>query len=160
MIKIKVLDILDKKERNLNWLATNAGITYSTLYNFAHQKTNSVTYDVLEKICKVLRCNVCDIIEYIPQGVDILPESNLEILNNIIDTLIEKQNQNKNISKEEQRFLYQMFIETIKGHYDIKTADDAEKFAKAYTNCSYNNLLPDDLMMEVNMAIWNIPENI
>ncbi len=160
MIKIKILDILNKKERNLNWLATNAGITYSTLYNFAHQNTSSVTYDILEKVCETLRCDVCDIIEYIPEGVNILPESNLEILNNIIDTLIEKQNQNKEISEDEQRFLYQMFIKTIKGHYDIKTADDAESFAKAYTKCSYNNLLPNDLMAEINMAIWNIPDNI
>lgn len=160
MIKVKLLDILDKKDRNLNWLATNAEITYSTLYNFAHQNTSSVTYDILEKLCSTLKCDVKDLIEYTTEGVDILPQSNLEALGNIINSLLDKKSRGKTISKEDQRFLCQIFIKTIKDHYEIRTADDAEKFAQAFAKCSYNNLLPDDLMTEINMAIWNIPENI
>ena len=65
MIKVNLLNLLDQDDRNLNWLSVKARINYSTLYNFAHQKTAAVTYDVLEKICYVLNCDIKDIICYI-----------------------------------------------------------------------------------------------
>ncbi len=67
MIRIKILDMLNKEDRSLNWLANKTGLTYSTLYNFAHQRTNAVTYDVLEKLCKFLKCDIKDIIEYVEE---------------------------------------------------------------------------------------------
>jgi len=63
MIKVKVIEILDSKERNLKWLSNKCGITYSTLYNFAMGKTNAVSYNVLESVCEVLECNLSDILE-------------------------------------------------------------------------------------------------
>ncbi|PJI07668.1 MULTISPECIES: helix-turn-helix domain-containing protein [Clostridium] len=63
MIKIKLNEILEAKERNLNWLSKKCNISYSTLYNFANHKTNAVSYDVLEKICEVLNSDIADIIE-------------------------------------------------------------------------------------------------
>jgi len=65
VIKINVNEILKKRERNLNWLATKADITYSTLYNFANGKTNAVSYNVLEKLVEVLNVNIGEIMEIV-----------------------------------------------------------------------------------------------
>lgn len=65
MIKIKLNEILEEQERNLNWLSKKCNISYSTLYNFANHKTNAVSYDVLEKICELIDCNVEDIMKNI-----------------------------------------------------------------------------------------------
>lgn len=63
MIKVKLNDILKSKERNLNWLSKKCNISYSTLYNFANNNTNAVSYDVLEKVCSILECTITDVIE-------------------------------------------------------------------------------------------------
>lgn len=68
MINIKVLDILNDLERNIRWLSTKANINYSTLYNFAHNNTQAVNYDILDKLCEALNCNIQDIIEHIPNN--------------------------------------------------------------------------------------------
>lgn len=65
MVKVKLMDILESRERNLNWLAKKCDITYSTLYNFAMGKTNAVSYNILELICTALDCKIEDILEII-----------------------------------------------------------------------------------------------
>lgn len=64
MIRVMVLEMLDKDERNTSWLANKTGINYSTLYNFIHQNTNMVNYEVLNKLCEFFNCSVGSIIEY------------------------------------------------------------------------------------------------
>lgn len=65
MIKIKVLDILEKRERNILWLSKKTDISYPTLYNFVMGKTNAVSYSMLETICKFLECKLTDILEIV-----------------------------------------------------------------------------------------------
>lgn len=65
MIKVKVIDILNARERNITWLSTKTGITYSTIYNFVTGKTTAVSYNVLESISKVLNVKIEDIIEIV-----------------------------------------------------------------------------------------------
>ncbi|MDU1068166.1 helix-turn-helix transcriptional regulator [Clostridium sp.] len=65
MIKVKLQDILDKEERSLNWVATKTNISYSTLHKFNSNKTTSVSYNILEKLCELFKCNVEDIITYV-----------------------------------------------------------------------------------------------
>jgi len=67
LVRIKVIDILEQKERNLNWLSKKCDITYSTLYNFAMGKTNAVSYNILESVCDALDCKVEDILEIIKE---------------------------------------------------------------------------------------------
>lgn len=64
MIKIKLKRHLVDSGHNLKSLSEEAGIYYATLYNFANQKTTSVNYQMLNKICKTLKCEVSDIIEH------------------------------------------------------------------------------------------------
>ena len=64
MIIVKLQDILNKEERSLNWVSKKTNIAYSTLYNFNNNTTTSVSYNVLDKICKLFKCELKDIIEF------------------------------------------------------------------------------------------------
>jgi len=70
MIKVKILDILKKKDRNINWLAKNANVNYSTLYNLSHNKTTAVKFEILDNLCEFLNCKLTDIIDYFPNTKD------------------------------------------------------------------------------------------
>ena len=63
MIKIKLQEILDKNERNLNWVSTKTGIAYSTLYKLNNNETKSISFDVLEKICLLFKIEIGELIE-------------------------------------------------------------------------------------------------
>ncbi|NFB57098.1 helix-turn-helix domain-containing protein [Clostridium botulinum] len=70
MIKVKVMDILNERERNIRWLSKKCGIGYNTMYNFVMGKTNAVSYNVLEKVCTILDCEVQDILEIKKETVE------------------------------------------------------------------------------------------
>lgn len=67
MIRVNILEILDKDERNLSWLARKTGLNYSSLHSLANNKTTSISFDTLEKVCKVLNCNIEDVLEIIKE---------------------------------------------------------------------------------------------
>ena len=59
-------------ERNLNYtkLSEMTGISVNALSKMGKSGgtgAKQITYEVLEKLCKALDCNVADIIEYIPE---------------------------------------------------------------------------------------------
>lgn len=150
MIKIKLLDILEKDGRNLNWLSNNAGITYSTLYNFAHQKTNSVTYDILEKLCTTLRCTISDIIEFIPEE-DAFANPNIDVLEKVINLYIEARNDGKSIGFDDEFFIYDLFKKTITGD-GLQHYPDVYKALSLCKKCFNNGLISkakSDHIMEI-----------
>lgn len=63
MIIVKVNQILDKEERNIRWLSEKCGTNYSVMYNFCMNKTQSVNYEMLDKVCDVLHCKISDVLE-------------------------------------------------------------------------------------------------
>ena len=70
MIKNRLRILL--AERNLNYtkLSEMTGISINALSKMGKSGgtgAKQITYEVLEKLCKALDCNVADIIEYIPE---------------------------------------------------------------------------------------------
>ena len=65
MIKVKVNNILESKERNIKWLSNKCNLSYSTIYNFCMGKTSAVSYNVVEAVCDVLECKIEDILEIV-----------------------------------------------------------------------------------------------
>lgn len=61
-MKVMLNQILDTKGISQNQLAKNTGISVSTLRNLNHNKTTRINFDILEKICIYLNCNVDDIL--------------------------------------------------------------------------------------------------
>ncbi|GCD12715.1 helix-turn-helix domain-containing protein [Clostridium tagluense] len=67
MVKVKVMAILESKERNISWLSKKCDIGYNTMYNFCMGKTNAVGYNLVESICDVLECRIEDILEIVKE---------------------------------------------------------------------------------------------
>ena len=62
-MKITLNDTLKNKQMSQYKLAKETGIAASTINNLCNQKTSSIQFDVLQKICNTLDCNVEDIIQ-------------------------------------------------------------------------------------------------
>ncbi len=48
--------------RSIYWLAKTSGVPYSTLHKIARNKTDGISFIVLEKLCDALECEPCQII--------------------------------------------------------------------------------------------------
>ncbi len=68
MIKNKLMVLLAERELHLTDLAEETGIRYATLWNFAKNKTQAAGYNMLDRICIALDCEVGDILQHIPPG--------------------------------------------------------------------------------------------
>ncbi len=49
---------------SLNAVARDTGVTYPTLLALYHGTSAGVTFAVLDKLCRGLKCEVADLIEY------------------------------------------------------------------------------------------------
>ena len=48
--------------RSIYWLAKTSGIPYSTVHKIASNKTDGISFIILEKLCDALECNPCELI--------------------------------------------------------------------------------------------------
>ncbi len=62
IMKIKLRELLDKKHKSIYQLNKETGIASSTLSRICNNKTSSIEFSVLDKICEALDCNVSDIL--------------------------------------------------------------------------------------------------
>lgn len=60
---IKLREVLDKQNKSIYWLHNQTGIAQSTLSRICNNKTSSIEFSVLDKICNALDCEVSDILE-------------------------------------------------------------------------------------------------
>lgn len=63
-MKITLNNTLKEKGHSQYWLAQTTGIATSTINNLCNGKTSSIQFDVLQKICDALDCNVNNVIEH------------------------------------------------------------------------------------------------
>lgn len=61
-MKVTLNELLDSKNISQNQLAKNTGISVNTLRNLSHNKTSRISFDILEKICICLNCDVGDVL--------------------------------------------------------------------------------------------------
>lgn len=67
-MQVKLREILDKKHKSIYQLNKETGIASSTLSRICNNKTSSIEFSVLDKICEALDCNISDIL--IPEKSD------------------------------------------------------------------------------------------
>lgn len=60
---IKLRAVLDQQNKSIYWLNKQTGIASSTLSRICNNKTKSIEFTVLDKICEALNCEVSDILE-------------------------------------------------------------------------------------------------
>lgn len=65
MIKVKLNELLKHKGRTKYWLAKNTQISANSVGRIVDGKTTAIGYNVLDKICTALECNVGDILEHV-----------------------------------------------------------------------------------------------
>ena len=65
MIKLRVTEILKEKNKSKYWLFNKLNdienISYSNFNNLVENKTQSIKYSNIEKLCKILECEPNDL---------------------------------------------------------------------------------------------------
>ena len=60
---IKLREVLDQRNKSIYWLNKQTGIASSTLSRICNNKTTSIEFSVLDKICEALDCEISDILK-------------------------------------------------------------------------------------------------
>lgn len=141
------------KNMNKEDLRRLTNISPSTMAKMS--KDEYVALRVIEDICKVLNVrSISEVIEYIATDINIIPESELEMLENTVNVIQNKKDNNENVLYHEMEFLYQLLVSTINSRYKFNK-NDYERFYKAYILCL--KLLPYELStMALKTFIANI----
>lgn len=63
IMKILIDEVLKAQNRTRYWLAKETGITRLNVSNLCEQKTSSIRFEVLERICEALNCEPGDILK-------------------------------------------------------------------------------------------------
>ena len=63
-IVFKLADVMKQKDYNKNKLCNETGLRYETIQGYYVGSITRVDLTVLSEFCRVLECNVQDIIEY------------------------------------------------------------------------------------------------
>ncbi|MCI8621177.1 MAG: helix-turn-helix transcriptional regulator [Clostridia bacterium] len=62
MIELNVLEILKKKEKSKYWLFNELNnfspISYTNFNNIVTNKTKSIKYENIDRLCKILDCDI------------------------------------------------------------------------------------------------------
>ena len=58
MIKNNIKQLLIQQGKSIYWLEKQTGITYPTLFKLANNKSESIKFANLEKICNVIGCTL------------------------------------------------------------------------------------------------------
>lgn len=62
MLKITIDEVLKEKGRTKYWLIKETELNFHTVTNLVKNKTTSIKFETLVKICKALECTPNDII--------------------------------------------------------------------------------------------------
>lgn len=63
MIKLKVLELLEKNGRTKYWLYKQLGMSYQNFSKMINNETKSIRYENIETICLLLNCTPNDLFE-------------------------------------------------------------------------------------------------
>lgn len=61
-MRVNLLNIIYNKGISLSSLSKVVGCSYSNLSNLAHNRTKSIQFDLLEKLCRVLDCEISELL--------------------------------------------------------------------------------------------------
>ncbi|MBS5317720.1 MAG: helix-turn-helix transcriptional regulator [Clostridiales bacterium] len=61
MIKNRISEELDRQGKSMYWLAQETQTSYPTIHKLSNNKTESIKFDTLERICRALNCSIGDL---------------------------------------------------------------------------------------------------
>ena len=56
MIKLRVLELLEKKGKTKYWLYKQLGMSYQNFNKMVNNQTKSIRYENIETLCYILEC--------------------------------------------------------------------------------------------------------
>lgn len=134
------------------------GISTSTLSKLS--KDEYVSMQVLDSICEALNVkSISQVVEYISTNNDTTQETNLDILERLVDSMINDKMHGIEPVYETQGALHRLLIKAIDDRIGRTRPEDADQFYITYTKCITNNLLPPKLAMETIQAMINKDNN-
>lgn len=63
-MKLRVLELLEKKGKTKYWLWTQLGMGYSNFDNMIHNRTRSIRFTTIDTLCQIFECTPNDLFEY------------------------------------------------------------------------------------------------
>ncbi len=66
VIKVKLKELLKDRKKSLYAVAKETGVSYNTLHKINKSDVQSISFSVLEKICRNLDCKPNDLLELQP----------------------------------------------------------------------------------------------
>ncbi len=63
MIKLRVLELLEKKGKTKYWLYKQLGMSYQNFNKMVNNQTKSIRYDNIETLCYILECTPDELFE-------------------------------------------------------------------------------------------------
>lgn len=66
MINNKLSEILGRKRIKMSELQRLTGLSQSAVIKLYYNKTKSVSFDTMNKLCNALECNTQELFEFIP----------------------------------------------------------------------------------------------
>jgi putative transcriptional regulator len=70
MLRVRLNDLLAQRGMSQRELARRTESHPDVISRFAREATGAVSYDVLDRICEALGCEVSDLLEYVPTPAD------------------------------------------------------------------------------------------
>ena len=64
MVKLNVLELLQRQGRSKYWLYKQLGMSYQNFKNMIDNKTQSIRYDRIETLCLLLDCTPNELFEF------------------------------------------------------------------------------------------------
>ncbi len=64
MIKLNVLDLLEKNGKTKYWLYKQLGMSYQNFNKMINNETKSIRYENIETICYLLNCTPNDLFSF------------------------------------------------------------------------------------------------
>lgn len=63
MLKLRVLELLKKKNKTKYWLYIQLNMSYQNFNNMISNRTKSIKYENIELLCELLDCSPNDLFE-------------------------------------------------------------------------------------------------
>ena len=61
MLKVKIIELLEKNGKTKYWLYKQLGMSYQNFTRMINQETKSIRYENIEAICLLLHCTPNDL---------------------------------------------------------------------------------------------------
>jgi len=68
MVRLNVLELLEKKGKTKYWLYKQLGMSYQNFSRMINNETKSIRYDNVETLCLLLDCTPNDLIVFWEEG--------------------------------------------------------------------------------------------